>query len=446
MTSTNSHPTATGNLLIRGATVVSVDPAIGVLDRGDILVRDDTIVAVGPDLGGRAAEDATVLDATGTIAVPGFVDSHLHAWEGQLRGVAPTADFAGYLGLTAFVYGPRYRPQDNYAGTLLTALTALNAGITTVVDNAHNALTPDHSAASIEALRDAGIRGVHAVGSPFGAALDHVPGTALSMQECYAGPLLNVRLFEVDPTPELWRFAAAHDLWVSTELGPHTPGLDDRIEALHAAGLFTARHTLNHCYDLSPRLWQLIADSGAAVNLCPRSDATFGLGSTVPPVTAALKHAAAVGLSNDNEVSYGIDMFAEMRTLALRHRSEAFRGRADRDDLDLLTPARLLEMATLGGAHNAGLADTTGSLTPGKQADIVLVRADAIETWPGTDPTTTIASFAHPGTVDTVLVAGQVRKRAGRLVDLDTVAVRELVRASMDFLHVKATPAAHAMA
>jgi 5-methylthioadenosine/S-adenosylhomocysteine deaminase len=423
------------DLLIRGATVLTADPAAGDLPRGDVLVRGDAIAAVGPDLADRAP-DAEVLDATGLTAVPGFVDAHVHAWEGQLRGLAPVVDFAGYLGLTAFGHGPRYRPDDVYAGTLATALTALDAGITTIVDNAHNALTPDHAEAGVRALLDAGIRGVHAVGSPFGAALEHVPATALALRERHAGTAVTVRLFEVNPTPELWKFARDAGLWVSTELGPHTPDLAALVEELHALGLLGAEHSFNHCYDLPDRVWELIGGSGAAVNLCARSDAAFGLGSAVPPVAQALRHAGAVGLSGDNELSYRLDPFAEMQALAARHRGEAFRRRAAGEDVatDELTPARLLELATAGGAANAGLAAEIGTLTPGKKADVVLVDTGRRPVVPAVDPVGAVTAFSGVGDVDTVVVGGVVRKRGGRLVGVDLPAVRELVARSRERL------------
>ena len=197
-------------------------------------------------------------------------------------------------------------------------------------------------------------------------------------------------------------------------------------------GLLTPEHALNHCYDLSERTWELIGDSGAAVNLCPRSDAAFGLGTTSPPVGAALRHAAAIGLSNDNEVSYGVNMFAEMQTLVLRDRAEQFRLAAGGATAraSVLQPSQVLEFATVGGAANAGLVDRVGTLTPGKQADIVLVRADGPAALSGADPVTTVTTMAHPGMVDTVLVAGQVRKRDGRLVGIDLEQAAKLVTES----------------
>lgn len=422
-TTTPTDP-RTATLLVRGATVLTCDDDLGDLPTGDVLVRGSLIEAVGPDLSAHPAVGAgtTVLDGSGTIAVPGFVDAHVHAWEGALRGVAPVVDFGGYLGLTACGAGPRTTPEDVEVGTLVTALVALDAGTTTVVDNAHDCLTPDHARASATAWRRAGVRAVVAVGSPFGADLPHVPGTALALRDELRGdPLLSVRLFEVDPTEQRWAFAREHGLWVSTELGPHTPDLDARLERLAAAGLFTAEHALNHCYDLSERAWDLVAASGAAVNLCPRSDAAFGLGSGVPPVVPALRRGVRFGLSGDNEISYPLSAFADMQALAVRDRAERARrsaceGGGGHHPVPELTPADLLRAATLGGARNAGLADVVGSLTPGKQADLVLVRRDGLATALVDDPAAVVTSFAGPAQVDTVVVAGQLRKRHGRLL------------------------------
>jgi 5-methylthioadenosine/S-adenosylhomocysteine deaminase len=407
-------------LLVRGATLLTVDPLLGDLPSGDVLVENGTIVAVGPALSAGAG-DALVLDATGTIALPGFVDAHVHAWEAQLRGTAPDADFGAYLGLTAFGAGPRYRPEDVEVGTLATSLTALDAGTTTIVDNAHLALTPDHARAGIEGLLRSGIRGVHAVGSPFGVELDHVPATALALREEYRDPRISVRLFEVHPTASSWAFARDHDLWVSTELGPHTPDVDDVLAGLERHGLLSPRHTFNHCYDLAPVSWDRIAASGASVNLSPRSDATFGLGTTVTPAAHALTRGVPTGLSGDNEVSYGLSMFAELAALHSRYRSEGFRAAVsgDAQARPTLTPAELLRMATQGGADNAGLGDVVGSLTPGKQADLVLVRADDVNLRGIRDPRTAVVAYAHAGNVDTVLVGGRLRKWHGVLVGVD---------------------------
>lgn len=405
-------------ILIRGGTVLSGDPQVGDVEVGDVLIRGDVIEAVGSDLADQAGEEALVVDARGTIVIPGFVDAHVHAWEGRLRGIGPQVDFGEYLGITAFGHGPRYGPEDVYSGTLATAHIALDAGITTIVDNAHNALTPDHVRAGVDAVKEAGIRAVHAVGSPFGADLPHVPAAVPVLRDELTGPLVTLRLFEVNPSVEMWQFARDHDLWVSTELGNHTPDLEALLGELDRRGLFTAHHAFNHACDLSDRVWDLIAGSGAVMNVAPRSDATFGPGSTVGAFNHARARGVAVGLSGDNEVSYGLSMFSEMQNLNSRYRSETHRQRSldESQPAPHLAPADMLELATKGGAANAGLLDSIGSLTPGKQADLVLVRSDAVNTSSVADPQTAVTAFAHSGNVDTVFVAGRLRKHRGTLV------------------------------
>ena len=203
-------------MLIKGATILSQDPAVGDHAAGDILIRDGKIAQVGEDLT-RQADEAVVISAAGTIAMPGFVDAHVHAWEGQLRGAAPTLDFGAYLNFTAFGYGPHYRPHDNYTGTLATALVALNAGTTTIVDNSHNSRTPEHSSAAVEALIDSGIRGVHASGAPVGADLPTWPADVTRLRREYftsEDQLVTLRLFDLYPSAGLWEFARREGLWI----------------------------------------------------------------------------------------------------------------------------------------------------------------------------------------------------------------------------------------
>ncbi|MGW5105924.1 amidohydrolase family protein [Nocardia sp. NPDC004123] len=425
-------------ILITGGTVLTRDPAIGDFAAGDVLVRGNRIVEVGADLADKVP-CAIIVDASDAIVIPGFVDSHVHAWEGQLRSTAPVLDFPGYLGSTAFGYGPRYRPHDNYVGTLATALVALDAGITTFIDNSHNSRTPDHSNAAVEALFDAGIRAVHASGAPVRADAPHWPGDVERLQAEYFtsdDQLVTLRLFDLYPSAELWEFAKQHDLWVSHDMGAHIENVADVLADLAAKGLLTDKHTFNHCFDLPDKAWELIADSGAAVNVCPRSDAAFGLGSGFPPIDKIRELGLRPGISGDNEISYALSAFSEMQTLLNGQRGRMFQRIVAGDESvpEPLSPADVFEFATLGGAANAGLVDKTGSLTPGKQADVVLVRTTDVNTAPLSNALATLTAFAHPGNVDTVFVDGQVRKFRGVLVGHDLGRIRGLIEASRDYL------------
>ncbi|HZP29491.1 MAG TPA: amidohydrolase family protein, partial [Acidimicrobiia bacterium] len=281
---TAAHPVPDrGRTLLRGGYVLTMDPELGDFV-GDVLLAGDRIEAVGPEL--ETGDGAAVVDATGRIVLPGFVDSHVHAWEGAIRGIAPNADFVEYMAYTHGGAAKYMTPDDVATGQRVTVAQALNCGVTTIVDNSHNSRTPEHSDAAVDALRATGIRAVHAVGSPIaGSAGTHLPGDLLRLRDEYFGSsdqLLTLRMFDMAPSPESWRFAAEHGFDVVAEMGTWIPDLD----GLLATGLMGEGHTYNHCSGLSDEQWRRIAASGAAVNMVPRSDSQFGLGGFVPILQA----------------------------------------------------------------------------------------------------------------------------------------------------------------
>jgi cytosine/adenosine deaminase-related metal-dependent hydrolase len=401
---------------------------------GDVLVDGDRIEAVDVDLS-AAAGHALVIDVTGRIVVPGFVDSHVHAWEGAIRGIAPAADFGNYMAITHGGVAKFMTPEDIAVGQRVTVAQALNGGVTTIVDNSHNSRTPEHSEAAIDALRGTGIRAVHAVGSPSaGDAGTHLPGDLLRLRDRHFGStdqLLTLRMFDMTPNPDSWTFAADHELDVVAEMGMWIPDLD----ALLATGLMHDGHTYNHCSGLTDEQWKRIADSGAAVNMVPRSDSQFGLGAFIP-ILQANRLGLQEGISCDNELSYGYDIFTEMRTLVTIQRGLSFGAEFSGEENvpDRYGPRDALRAATTGGARNAGLADRIGSLTPGKKADLVVLDLDRIPTRPFGSLAGTVVNFAGIDNVDVVLVDGIVRKWGGRLLGLDydkLVAEAEASRESL---------------
>jgi 5-methylthioadenosine/S-adenosylhomocysteine deaminase len=422
-------------VLLRGGYVVTMDTRLG-NSAGDVLLRDGRIAAVGSDLGGAAAIDGcVVVDATNTIVMPGFVDSHVHAWEGQLRGVAPTVDFPTYRELILARFSRHYRPHDVYVGTIVTAVQALDGGVTTVVDNSHLARTPDHTRAAIEAMRDSGIRAVHAAGAPsFGDADAQFPRGIPGIRDEYGDStqqLLTVRLYDRAVSEPLWRFARDHELWMSHETGT---GMVAELEPLRRVGLLTEKHAFNHCAGLHDHDWTLIAQAGAQVNLAARSDTAFGIGPAHPPAEQAHQHGIRPGLSMDNEVSYGLDMFVEMQSLMASQRSRAFQSVLSGQPAHFPSIPEILEFATLGGAANAGLGHRVGSLTPGKDADVILVDTSSVAISGVNTAAATLLGFANRSHVDTVFVAGRVRKWRGALVEIDVPAIQSLAQNSVDHL------------
>ncbi|MFE6749787.1 amidohydrolase family protein [Kitasatospora purpeofusca] len=449
-------------ILFTGATVVTMDPALGSLATGDLLVAGSTVAAVGPDLRARGdAADAVVVDASGTILVPGFVDTHRHAWQGQLRRIIPDVDdLAGYVSTTLARYAPVYRPEDMYTGTRLAALGAVDAGITTMLDFSHNSRTAAHSDAAVQALVDSGIRGIHAAMGPhFGDWDRQWPADLGRLVDRYGGGsgLVTFRLAALATAeiagpalafgPGSARVAAELGIGVSVD-AVFGRASSAAVLGWEREGLLGDDLTLIHATGLTGEAWRAIGASGTRVSLAPTSEAQIGLEDAVPAVDEALAAGVRPGLGLDVEVALANDMFTQMRALHAIQRMRAVhaaygarevagaRGVRGADGPpDRITTADVLDFATRQGAATVGLGATTGTLTPGKQADLLMITADEVNNLPLNDPIGTVVLGADARNIDTVLIAGRVRKWAGRLLDVDLPALRAEAAASRDHLH-----------
>ncbi|MEU0840599.1 amidohydrolase family protein [Streptomyces sp. NPDC005962] len=413
-------------LLLTGGTVVSMDPAVGDFERGDVLIEDGVIVEVAETI---EAPDAEVIDATDRIVMPGFVDTHRHTWQTAFRGIGADWTFPEWAVATHGTLKAHYRPEDVYLGTLLGRLEALHSGVTTMLDWFHCVPTPEHADAAVAALRDIAGRSVFCHGAGWGTTgsvdaeirrvRSALPGDGLVTM---AFGLRGAEATSMDTVAEELKLAAELDL--RTSLHVESEGIRRPVADLHEHGLLRDTTTFVHATGLGDDELRMLADTGSSVSISPDVELKMGFGW---PMTGRM---LAVGLrptlSIDDVPSVGGDMFATMRTAFVVQRG-LDGGLNSRD---------LLEFATVDGAHALGLAARTGSLTPGKDADVVLLRADDITVLPATDPVGTIVAAGHPGLVDTVLVAGRVVKRDGVLVDVDLSALKARLVASRD--HVAA--------
>ncbi|WP_033290675.1 amidohydrolase family protein [Amycolatopsis jejuensis] len=427
-------------VLLKGGTVLSMDDAVGDLATGDVLIDGDRIAEIAPSI---SAPAATVVDARDRIVLPGFCDPHIHCWEGALGRIIPenvpqsTGDpIAGapvssrsYMHSAHRLFAPAFRPADIYAGTLLTLLNALDGGITTVVDNMHNARSPEHSDAAVTAMFDAGLRGVHAVGQPrSGGWAETFPADVYRLRDRYFSSedqLCSMRLYAVgsDDLTGLFPIRKDLDLWFSFD-----SHIDQQpLQQWYEEGHFDGREAINHGNFLSPGQRQLVVDHGAQVNVCPRIESQFRYGRI--PYTEWVEQGLRPGISNDNPMTYGIDMFSEMRALYLLQRVDAHRYGAESATL-----RRILQSATQKGADNCGVGAITGSLTPGKKADIVLLDTGRTQLFPRNNVLCTVVQAADIGCVDSVFVDGKPVKWGGRLVGVDFEQVRTLVQESHDHL------------
>jgi 5-methylthioadenosine/S-adenosylhomocysteine deaminase len=299
-------------ILLKGGAIISMDAKVGDLVQGDVLIEGKKIAAIGPDLKPAGAQ---VIDARDTIIVPGFVDCHRHSWEAPLRRINPNAaTLADYSNATHLSFAKAYRPQDHYAANYLTAVGCIDSGVTCVIDNSHNSRSAAHSDAAVEGLIDGGIRAVHASGAPSAGEWDHQwPQDIERLQKKYfasTDQLVTLRMFS-GPNRENWALARKLGLRITTEFQGAQAAA--QLDPLAADKLVGPDNTFNHCGALPEKTWQIFVDSGANINVCPRSDAQYALGEGICALQTAWNHGIKPGLSVDNETSYSTDMFAEMR-------------------------------------------------------------------------------------------------------------------------------------
>lgn len=396
-------------LLIRNAAILSMDPAIGDLDRGDLLIDGDLIAAVGTDL--DPGEPVTEVDATGRIAIPGLIDTHRHMWQAVLRGCAPNHTLMDYFSHILGVLGPLATPEDLYLGNLLSAYGALTAGVTTVQDISNINSTPGHTEAIVAALQESGLRAVFGYGkdAPDGFASDtrlpdyvrEVRERLLPDDDALVTMALVIETGDDEGERRNWGLARELDVPVARHVAAHYPG-DEPMRRLADLGVLKPGSTFIHGVGLSVEELRIIADYG---NLSISPAIELAMGHGLPPFAAAAEAGLRPSLSVDVEVTVAADMFGQMRSAfqISRYAGAPF------------TVRDILEFATISGARTLGMADRIGSLTPGKQADLVLLRADQPGTAPLYDPYGTVVLGMDSAHVETVLVAGEPVKWNGQL-------------------------------
>ena len=299
-----------------------------------------------------------VVDASGMIVMPGFVDSHRHIWEGVLRNIGTDVPLEGrssYFTHVLHKLAPAFRPEDAYAGNLLSALGAIDAGITSLLDWSQIQTSPDHTDAAVHALKDSGMRAVFAYGFPWWGRWDARQPTwflrAATEHFSTQDQLLTLAL--AAPGPEFTDFEVARDHWklarevgarISTHVGVGSYGLDAKFEQFGRGGVLGPDTTYIHCTTLSDTEIQMIVDTGGTVSLAVPVEMMMGHG--MPPIQRLLDRGVKPSLSVDVETNVPSDMFNQMRSvLALQRSLAASQGKAP------ITARDVLEYATIEGAQ-----------------------------------------------------------------------------------------------
>jgi 5-methylthioadenosine/S-adenosylhomocysteine deaminase len=438
-----SAPRSGRPVVFRNGVVLTMDDAHAVLPDADVLVVDDRIAAVGPSL--AVPEGAQEIDARGGIVMPGMIDSHRHMWQTAMRGYGADWTLTQYFVWYYLEHGRKFRPEDIFAGNLLSAWDALEAGVTTTVDWSHGLQSVEHAEAAVAALQSVPGRFVLAYGNiqaaPWEWATDPAVRSFFERQRGAGDDMLGFQLaFDVtgDPAfPEQAAFEVARDLAlpVTTHAGVWGATNDDGIRLMHEHGFATPDTVYVHAATLTTDSYQRIAASGGTISVSTESEQSAGQG--YPPTWQVRRHGIPVSLSMDTSVWWSGDLFSAMRsTLGADRSREHLEAHARGDTVTHvhLRAEQVVDWATRGGARALG-RDDIGRIEPGLKADLVLIMNDSSPvSFPLLNPYGHVAFQAQRGDVHTVLVDGRVVKYDHALVDADLAGVRRTVDATVDHL------------
>lgn len=407
-------------MLLRGGCVLTLGAKTRNFLQADVLIEDERIAEVGQAL---RARDAEVVDAADTVVMPGFIDTHRHTWRSLFRNLGEHGSSADGA---APDLGELYRPDDVYAATLVGLLGAVEAGITTVVDWCELSLDDQATDAALQAHEDAGLRTVFVQAA---AAGDHRDVRRDSLRRAETARQLTtiamgseLRRTDVDRMANA-RAAAreAGSRW-HVHAGSASSGA---IADLAGRGLLDGDVTVLHGSAMDSRDVDAVASSGAFISLTPSSDMAGGIGS--PPIQELIDRDVRPGLGVDDERAAPGDLFAQMRaTISLQHATVFERKLAGKAGLPRLMSTRdVIRFATIDGAAAAGLRTITGSLEPGKQADVLVLRTDRPNIYPINDPIGAVVWGMDTSNVGWVFAAGRALMRDG-VVEADVERARAL--------------------
>ena len=416
--------------LVKGGAVITVDLKIGTLPRADVLVKEGRIVEIGEDLVDTTAE---VIDAAEMIVMPGLVDSHYHMWSTLGRNFLADNGFEYYQ--AKWATSALYDAEDFYNSVMLGLAELANGGVTTVHNWSHNNQSPKHVDAELRAHRDSLLRARYAYGHPDRLAPDVVntfDDLDRVQQEWFSDASridnlvhlgVNLRgMIQSDARVfhEEMQIMLRRGLPVAIHASQSKPNSDDAAD-YEKRGYLGPKFLFCHYLAATDSDRAAMARTSTSLSFSTHSE--FRLGEHGDARRALMKARAAgvsVTLSSDATSIAPPNMFENMRftwNMGIPWKES---------DTETITPVSFyeaIEMATINGARALGLADITGSLTPGKRADIILIRTTDLNIAPLANIETTVVQSATPENVDTVMVDGRLIKRSGQLLGFDVPGI-----------------------
>ncbi|WP_306351190.1 amidohydrolase family protein [Flavobacterium sp. '19STA2R22 D10 B1'] len=430
-------------LLFRGGTIISMDPKIGTIVKGDILVVGNKIKAIG--IVSEVPSDALIIDITGKIIMPGFIDSHRHTWETVTRGVGGDWSLLDYFKWMIQVLGTKFRPEDVYASNLLAAVESLEHGITTFADWADIGLTTDHIEAAVKGLEDSGVRGRFHYANVYGPSQEWGTTTHVTkMWDQYGSTdgLVSMKMGldstrdPAFPDAAAWRFAQDRGIPIATHAGLYGWDHEVWIKRLFHNGFMNENVNYIHTVSITDDDFKRIKDTGGTITIATCSNCNAGQG--YPRITPICNHKIPIGLGSDTDMRWNQSMFEIMRTTLGADRAyEHMLAHKDGhlNPINKLRSEHVLQFATMGGAQGMNMADKIGSLTPGKKADMIVINnSDDRNLSHQYNPMAHVVFQGNSEKVDMVLVDGKIVKANGKLVNIDMKKVTDLAKKSRDYI------------
>ena len=431
--------------LIKNAHIITMD-AQGDLGNGDVLISGDTITQIEPTI---QADDAQVVDAAGCIMIPGLVNAHMHTWQTALRGLAANWTLLEYFQKMHAGLATVFEPEDLHIATLVGALNQLNCGTTTLVDWCHNNKTPAHNDAAIQGLIESGIRAAFMHGTPKPEPkagetpfweVPHPRAEVQRLLKAHQGhALLSIHAAVLGPHYSTMD-VALHDFRMAKDLGliasMHQGGgparTPDGWEKLESEGLLGSHINIVHGHALSDAQLKRFCDLGMSFSAAAEGELTQGHGHPITGRLLALGRAPSLGV--DLESIGSGDMLNQARiALGVQRTLDNFAFRAAHGTIpptSTVTTRQALEWVTVEGARMLGQLDRIGSLKAGKQADLVMIRASDLNMQPVHDAVSSVVMQTSLANIDSVMVAGQWRKRGGQMLGVSLKPLLSRLHAS----------------
>jgi 5-methylthioadenosine/S-adenosylhomocysteine deaminase len=375
--------------------------------------------------------------------MPGFVDTHHHQYETLMRSILSDGNLGiygdapkNYISVIQGILTPAYLPDDAYISELVASLSQLNAGVTTTVDLSQVSHTPAHSDACIAGLKESGRRAVYSYSAGVKGTQFPQDVTRIKAQYFSSNDQLVTLALNTGTNAEHWKLARSLGLPITSHIVGDASGA---FERMGREGLMGPDNEYVHCTNLNENVWKMIRDSGGKLSIAPAIEMQMRHG--MPPLQTALDHGIRPSLSVDVECNMTADMFSIMRAAFTLQRALANERAVmgQKDVPRLLTCRDTIELATIEGARVAHLDHKIGTLTPGKEADIILLATDRINVFPMNNVPGTVVTMMDTSNVEHVFVAGKVRKWQGRLVGVDLPRLRRHIETARDGLLQRAT-------